>query len=85
MNEAVRLFFAVSALILVAMLSTPMGGIQGGDTRLAGETQVREIASVSNSHTVKTRKNAQKVSRKNTTTKKIDKIAKASRKVARRG
>ena len=85
MNEAVRLFFAVSALILVAMLSTPMGGIQGGDTRLAGETQVREIASVSNSHTVKTQKKAQKDKKKNMTTKKIDKIAKASRKVARRG
>jgi hypothetical protein len=27
-NEAVRLFFAISALILVGMLSTPTGGNQ---------------------------------------------------------
>jgi hypothetical protein len=34
-NEAVRLFFAVSALVLVGLLSAPMGGISIKDTEIA--------------------------------------------------
>ncbi len=34
-NEAVRLFFAVSALVLVGLLSAPMGGMEIKDTEIS--------------------------------------------------
>ena len=45
MNEAVRLFFAISALILVGMLSAPMGL----DTVIHSELS-RSVASVNKTH-----------------------------------
>lgn len=78
MNEAVRLFFAVSALILVAMLSTPMGGL---------ETSSREVTVNSMKTEVKAVNGVRKLATvdKKVSAKKISKYAKASRKIARRG
>lgn len=41
-NEAVRLFFAVSALILVGMLSAPMGGNMALKTEKTREISFKE-------------------------------------------
>jgi hypothetical protein len=58
-NEAVRLFFAVSALILVGMLSAPMGGtvsIESEDTK--------EVASVEKKANSKSKDNIKLAERK---------------------
>ena len=78
MNEAVRLFFAVSALILVAMLSTPMGGFDGPSREVTVQslktetkTGVRKLAAIDK------KPSGKRLSKM--------KIAKATRKVAKRG
>ncbi len=69
-NESVRLFFAIFALILVGMLSAPMGEEL---VKPAEITAVRTLASakLTNPH--------------KTSSKKVSKIAKTTRKFARRG
>lgn len=69
-NESVRLFFAIFALILVGMLSAPMGEELIKPTDITAERTLAS-AKLSGSH---------KMSRK-----KISKIAKSTRKMARRG
>ncbi|MEZ0392507.1 MAG: hypothetical protein ACAH59_09840 [Pseudobdellovibrionaceae bacterium] len=44
-NEAVRLFFAVSALILVGMLSAPMGGNLASQPKAIKEITAAELES----------------------------------------
>lgn len=83
MNEAVRLFFAVSALILVAMLSTPMGGLTDTSREVTVNSMKSDSMKIESTAATGVRKLAN-VDKK-VSAKKISKYVKASRKIARRG
>ena len=67
-NEAVRLFFAVSALVLVGLLSAPMGGMDMKAQEITAkvESQPKQITTAKGKNPVKVadRKGSRKISLK---------------------